>query len=206
MSVPSVGLTPKLHTCVTPASRHRTWRPTGDHKQQRGGIQSPTCPSSVMAALSSWVLRPPLSLMLVFFTPTSNPPRILPHYSAPTIAPTDLPNLPSLFPPQLPGGACEQLRQGTSSLCSEPSVAPTCPTVQVLLPAHKALHNPPPTPYPHSHLCQFLPRVLCFSHTSLLPCSSNTPGTFQPQGLCSGCSPQAGTPFLSLLLPVSVKK
>ena len=58
-----------------------------------------------------------------------------------------------LFPLQLPEGACEQLSQGTSFLGSEPSVALTFSRVKVLLTAHKAPHNLPITPPPHSHLC-----------------------------------------------------
>lgn len=125
----------------------------------------PTCPSSVTIPSACLSHRHPIhhgSFLITWnpHTPNSTaPPWPTSHYRSPRPVQQPLPRSPPpsltsyLFPLQLPEGACEQLSQGTSFHGSEPSVAPTFSRVKVLLTAHKAPHNLPITPPPHSHLC-----------------------------------------------------
>lgn len=68
---------------------------------------------------------------------------------------------------------------------------------QVLLKAHKALCDLPPSP-PCPHLLRLLSPSFTLLQLQRAPvCFSNTPGTVPPQGLCTGYSlcPECSSPF-----------
>ena len=161
MSEPALGLAPKLHTCVIPASRCPVRRLHG------GGVtlRNPNLPllsndSSVVPGaqvpslgLFSMCLSHPCLNTIILSAPPSSLSRIhllLPIFlplliqtsvAGSTLVPCSTPQRPHrLFLPQQPGGTCEHLIQVTS-LCLESCVSPTFLRVQVLLMAHRAWHD-----------------------------------------------------------------